>query len=481
MSDGLAQPGRNCCARAVADQGRILIDGANYFGALEEALRLARRSILIIGWDFDGGIRLRRDVGEDESPPLGVLLRQLVEERDELTVHILIWSISVLHAPGSSQELIFGADWQDHPRIHIRLATDHPVYAAHHQKIVAIDDSLAFIGGIDLTVDRWDTQEHQPEAPQRATPAGQPYPPVHDIQIAVSGGPAGILAAVARDRWRGATQEELAPSGTLGAWPRGWSADFRNIPVSVARTLPGIGRREPVHEGARQLLDMLEAARDTIYIEAQYMTAFSIGRMLARRLCEEDGPEVVIVMSYEAHGFMERWIMQTNRDRLIRYLRGKDRFGRLRVLYPCVPSDKGSTGVFVHSKLVIADDRYLRIGSSNLNNRSIGLDSECDILIEAADAESRAAITSVRDRLLAEHLGRQPHEISSCVAEGRSLIAALEALNDGERSLKPFDALSDRGPARPMPGTWFLDPKRPLGLISYLLPYRHKRAKVRSR
>ena len=475
----LSQTGQNCCDKAEAADGCLFIDGADYFSALEQALRLARKSVLIIGWDFDGRIRLRPEAPEEDSPALGVLLRQIVEANPELEVRILIWSISVLHAPGSSQELIFGAEWQNHPRICIRLATDHPVYAAHHQKIVAIDDSLAFIGGIDLTIDRWDTQAHRPDDPLRATPDGEQYPPVHDMQLAVSGEPAGILASVARERWYGTTKEKL-PSPEHGRlWPDGWTTEFSNIPVAVARTMPGIGHRDPVHEGAWQLRDILRSARRSIYIEAQYMTAFSIGKILARRLCEKDGPEIVVIMSHEAHGFMERWIMQTNRDRLIRYLRKADRYGRLRVLYPCVPNGDGWTDIFVHAKLVIADDRILRIGSSNLNNRSIGLDSECDVMLEGRHPDARKAIAHVRDRLLAEHLGREIDEVSSAFERSESIIETIDALNCGDRCLKPFAALSDKGPSRPMPGTWFLDPKRPWAVISYLLPYRHTRKSFR--
>jgi phosphatidylserine/phosphatidylglycerophosphate/cardiolipin synthase-like enzyme len=72
-------------------------------------------------------------------------LRSLVEARPDLEVRILVWSIAVLHAPGSPMELLVGAEWQQHPRIHVKLDTEHPVYAAHHQKIVVIDDRVAFV------------------------------------------------------------------------------------------------------------------------------------------------------------------------------------------------------------------------------------------------------------------------------------------------------------------------------------------------
>ena len=191
--------GRNCREIAVADRASALVDGSAYFASLEQALRNARRSVLIVGWDFDGRIRLRQDVDAQESPPLGELLRSLVEQRDDLCIRILIWSTSLIHAPGDMKQMLFGAPWQDHPRIRVKLDTRHPFYAAHHQKIVVVDDCIAFVGGIDLTVRRWDTPDHRIDDPDRVDPDGKAYPPVHDIQMVVDGDAARAVARVARD------------------------------------------------------------------------------------------------------------------------------------------------------------------------------------------------------------------------------------------------------------------------------------------
>ena len=137
---------------------------------LRYAVRTLRRdaalttfAILIIGWDFDGRILLRPDVSGPEQLPLGRLLRSLVEENPRLEVEVLVWSIAVLHAPGAPLPLLLGSDWDQHPRIKVRLDRAHPIYAAHHQKIVTIDDKVAFCGGMDLTVDRWDMARHEPD------------------------------------------------------------------------------------------------------------------------------------------------------------------------------------------------------------------------------------------------------------------------------------------------------------------------------
>lgn len=454
--------GTNCREIAWADRAAALIDGAAYFASLEEALRNARRSILIVGWDFDGRIRLRQDAAREDSPPLGELLRTLVEERPDLSVRILVWSTSLIHAPGDIGQMLFGAPWQEHPRIRIKLDTHHPFYAAHHQKIVVVDDCIAFVGGIDLTVRRWDTPEHRIGDPDRIDPDGNAYPPVHDIQMVVDGDAARAVARVARDRWRNACNEELDGFCREGddPWPSTTVPHFRGVRVAVARTIPAFGLRRSVVEAARLTNDAIASARQAIYIEAQYLTASSTGRALLRRLEEPDGPEVVILMTHRSHALIEQWIMGANRDRLIRRLARADHNGRLRVLYPCVPTPDGPQQVLIHAKLIIVDDVFVRIGSSNLNNRSIGLDTELDLGIEAADAEDRFAIRDLRDELVAEHLGATRAEVAEAIGRTGSLIAAIDRLNCRPRCLKPFEALTEDGPTTPVFLTPLLDPKR---------------------
>ena len=465
----ILRSGQNCWRVAQAERASVLIDGAPYFAHLEAALRRAQRSILIIGWDFDGSIRLRPDMSIEESPPLGPLLRSLVEEKPDLEIRILVWSIAVVHAPGAPGPLIFGADWQGHPRLHLKLDTHHPLYAAHHQKIVCIDDALAFVGGMDLTVERWDTHRHACDDSIRRKDDGSIYEPVHDLQMAVDGEAAHALAEVGYGRWKFATGEELAPVSTEpDPWPAGLLPDFHHVPIAIARTYPAWGEQPAANEAAALTLDALSAARKTIYIEAQYMTAPCVGDVLERHLADPNGPEIVVIQTHESHGWAEELVMGTNRDRLIRRLRKCDRHDRLRVFYPVVPNGEGGEcQVLIHSKLIIVDDVFLRIGSSNLNNRSIGLDSECDAAIEATTEAVRRTITELRDRLLAEHLDISPETFARTVAgKGGSVIAAIEQLNTGVRGLRPFGAMSDHGPDVPAAGTGLLDPLEPFEPLS---------------
>jgi phosphatidylserine/phosphatidylglycerophosphate/cardiolipin synthase-like enzyme len=448
------------------------VDGSAYFTSLEAALRRARRSILILGWDFDGRIRLRPDVDPALSPPLGPLLRSLVEAQPDLEIRILVWSVGVVHAPSAPGPLLFGAEWQEHPRLHLKLDTQHPLYAAHHQKIVCVDDRIAFVGGMDLTIRRWDTSLHSVDNPYRLQPDGTPYHPVHDVQMAVDADAACRVAELARRRWQAATGEELEPpfkveSVESHAWPPDLSADFTDVRVAIARTMPAWNRHHGVAEVAALTVDALGAARRTIYIEAQYMTAPLVADVLERQLRKQDGPEILVLMTRESHGFAERVVMGNNRDRLIRRLRQADHHGRLRVYYPCVRAPGGRRQqVLVHSKLIVVDDVFLRVGSSNLNNRSMGLDTECDLAIEATDERTRRAIKLLRNRLVGEHLDATTEDVASAIdIEGGSLVRAVDRLNHGPRGLEPFPAMTNDGPTRPVPGTRLLDPKRPFAVL----------------
>lgn len=467
----ILRPSGNCWRVVPSNKAGVLVDGAEYFTSLETALRKAQRSIIIIGWDFDGSIRLRPDLNPETSPPLGPLLRSLLEEKPELEIRILVWSIAVVHAPGAPGPLIFGADWQEHPRLQLRLDKHHPLYAAHHQKIVCIDDSLAFVGGMDLTVRRWDTKDHACDNPYRLRDDGTIYDPVHDVQMVVTGPAASSIAELARERWKVATGEETAllPHADPDPWPTHLEPDFTQTPVAIARTYPAWGEYPAIQEAAALNVDALSAARKSIYIEAQYMTAPYIGDVLEQHLANPDGPEIVVIQTHESHGWAEKKVMGTNRDRLIRRLRKADRYDRLRAYYPVVPAGSGYCQVLIHSKLIIVDDTFLRIGSSNLNNRSIGLDTECDLAIEATREETRRAIASLRNRLVAEHLGADPEAFATALSEENgSLIAAIKRLNVNDRRLHVFEAMFDEGPAEPAIGTGLLDPLEPFEPLWFL-------------
>lgn len=458
----IIRPGRNAWRSAKAERLAFLVDGEDYYRRLDQVLRQAERSIFIIGWDFNPDIRLRP--ADPNGETLGAFLRKLAEEKPALEIRILVWGMGPVYS-GKSLKMFGRMGWSEHPRINLQFDFRHPLRASHHQKIVVIDDKTAFLGGIDLTAQRWDDRRHASENPLRSAPDGTPYGPVHDIQAIATGDAAKLIGDVGRRRWQRATGETLQPVDIGGEKP--WPADLEpalthcSIGLALTEAWKWRGRRGH-REAIRLTHDALKSARRHIYLETQYLASFGVGRTLAASLRRAAGPEIVVVVTRESHGFLEQLMMGHNRNRLIRRLKRADRHGRLRVFYAVVPDGKdGEREIIVHSKLIVIDDRFVRVGSSNLNNRSEGLDTECDLAVETDDSAGRQAIASLRDGLLAEHLDTRPEEVARIVAETGSMIAAIDRLNVKPRGLRAYDVDPENGETKSMIGTALIDPKQP--------------------
>lgn len=463
----IIRKGRNAWRTAVSAKSAFLIDGADYYRRLEQVILKARHSIFIIGWDFNPDIRLRPE--DPQSLTIGALLRRRVEEQDGLEVRILVWGMGPVYS-GKSFRMFGKMEWNDHPRIALRFDFRHPLRASHHQKIVCIDDQVAFLGGIDLTARRWDTREHSVEQPARISPDGKPYGPVHDMQAIVSGDAAHAVGEVAHKRWKRATGEAVALADASvdmqqheDLWPDDLQPALTDCPTGLALTMPLRWKGMRGHrESIRLTHDALRAAHRHIYLESQYLASFGVARTLAARLQEKDGPEIVILVTRESHGFLEKVMMGNNRNRLIRKLKRADLHNRLRVYYSVTADKDGrEREIIVHSKLIVIDDRLLRIGSSNLNYRSEGLDTESDLAFEPSTEEGRQAITAMRDDLIAEHLGATPSQITASMTETGSMLATIDRYNSGSRGLRPFAVDIATGETDSVLGTSIADPKRP--------------------
>jgi phosphatidylserine/phosphatidylglycerophosphate/cardiolipin synthase-like enzyme len=417
---------------------RVIVDADDYFRAARAAMLKARKRIMLIGWDFDARIRLVPDGHAPGEPAaVGQFILWLVEHNPELEVFLLRWDVGAVKSLVRGTTIFTILKWMRHPRIHTKLDGAHPTGASHHQKIVVIDDCFAFCGGIDMTSERWDTRAHRDGDPGRVLPGGGPYKPWHDAIAAVEGPVAAALGDLARERWQRAGGGALAPvPGQAECWPDDLPVHFHQAEVGIARTLPKMPQYDEVREIEALFLAQIAAATTSIYAESQYFASRKIAEAIARRLEEPDGPEIVIVNPVTAQGWLEPIAMDTARVRLMTALRQRDRNGRLRMYHPVTTAGEP---IYVHAKLLIIDGRTLRIGSANMNNRSLGLDTECDLVIEGTRAEDAATVAAIRDDLIAEHLDVPAARVTEAIAETGSLIAAIEALRGPGRSLRPFE------------------------------------------
>src|SRR5688572_28937833 len=166
---GLLQAGRNCWRIERAQRLAFLVDASAYFAALRSSLRQARRSVFILGWDFDSRIRLVPDGAGDGYPEeLGEFLKEVVRRNRELRMYVLSWDFAMVFALSREWVPLYKLGWKTHasPRLRYRLDDRHPPSGSHHQKVVVIDDALAFVGGLDLTHGRWDTPEQRRDEPR---------------------------------------------------------------------------------------------------------------------------------------------------------------------------------------------------------------------------------------------------------------------------------------------------------------------------
>lgn len=435
-------PGDTCWDSAQARRYAVIVDGADYLRHVKAAMLSARHRIVIIGWDLDYRTAFERGTTTMEGPNrLGPFLHWLLWQRPELNVYLLKSNLRLLPA---FDGFWFGVapvsllNQFTSSRMHFAVDGVHPTGAVHHQKIVVVDDAVAFCGGIDLTIGRWDTSAHLPVDSRRLGP-GDPYGPRHEVAAAVDGPAAQLLAQQAHERWSAATGEELAKDVPFASpWPEGLRPSLCDVEVAVARTLPALPQRNEVREIEALDLAAIAAAKDVIYLENQYFASRSIAVAIAARLREEDGPEVVIILPRSSESRLEVESMDSARELLVRLLRKADLHGRLGIYWPAAG---GGVSVYVHSKIIVIDGRLLRIGSSNFNNRSLGFDSECDVAIEADPAlpnyeEVQREILFTRDRLVAEHLGATVAGFRDEVERRGAFRHGVEELRSRGRSLR---------------------------------------------
>jgi phosphatidylserine/phosphatidylglycerophosphate/cardiolipin synthase-like enzyme len=441
----LFYPGETCWRVETADRVAMLVDSGTYFTAALSALRRAKRSILLLGWGFDPRTRLRPDPSGEEHGPdeIGSLLIKLSEARPDLEIHILIWKSAL---PIAASQHFFphrARRWFTGTRINFQLDASVPFGACHHQKVLVIDDALAFCGGGDFGVDRWDSAAHLDEDRRRTMPGGLQHAPRHEVMMMMDGQAARAMGDLARERWRTSQEcQKLPPPPPNVAngndpWPPYIHPRFRNVRVAIARTEPDWRDRKEIRETETLHLKAIARAKRTIYLENQYFTSVIIGEALAERLAEPDGPEVVLVSTLHSPSYFDRWTMDRTRWRLVERLKRADIYGRFRAF--CPHTEEGHP-IIVHSKVTIIDDELLRAGSTNINHRSAGFDTECDLAMEAVKADDRAAVLSFRAHLLGHFLGVGGGAVQAAVeAAGGLLGPAIDTLNTASpQRLKPL-------------------------------------------
>lgn len=432
-------PGRNCYRLAQADRIDLLVDAAPYYAALYQSILEARERIVFLGWQFDSRVSLLRgaEAARARYPVQFLpLLQKTAEERPGLRIYILAWDHSIVFVPER--------EWWQSYRFHqttdqIRFVFDgiHPAGGSHHQKIVVIDGQVGFCGGLDICGDRWDTAQHRRRNPLRKNDDGTAYSLFHDVQIGVQGEAASVLEEIFCDRWAAATGEELSfgPPRDRRLLDLPHTLRLSAGPVSLSRTVPvgACGQTTPIHEIAQFYDDAIASAERLILIENQYFTSRRVYEALLKRLSDKNRPgvEVILVLPQAAQNWKEELAIGFEQRRLLQRLEdAAKRAGSPLAIYTPIKTGKAPlppTPIYVHSKVLVIDDRILSIGSANTSNRSLGLDTECNINIEAEDDRGRREIAQTGYTLLAEHLEQSPEAVESLIRQKGGWVAGLDA------------------------------------------------------
>jgi phosphatidylserine/phosphatidylglycerophosphate/cardiolipin synthase-like enzyme len=364
----------------------ILIDGSEALPHLARELAAARSHVHLAGWYVSPEFALTRN---GERITLRALLARLAEH---IPVRMLLWAGSPLplfhpdrdDVDGVRHALSFGTK--------IELAADakeRPMHC-HHEKIALIDDRV-FVGGIDLTTyagDRFDTPAHEARGE-----VGW-----HDA-LAVLRGP--VVADVAqhfRERWAAVTGE------LLGAPKRARRAG--DVDVQFLRTVP-----ERVYGSVRhgdfRILEAytraLQSAQELIYLENQFLWSSEIAKILEDKLAQPPSDHFRLVVLLPARPNDGR---DDTRGQLADLIECDDGAGRLLACSLFALGERGPQQVYVHAKIGIVDDRWLTIGSANLNEHSLFNDTEANVLT----CDPRLA-RRTRLRLWSEHLQRPLDEV----------------------------------------------------------------------
>ncbi|SMC30909.1 Phosphatidylserine/phosphatidylglycerophosphate/cardiolipin synthase [Novosphingobium sp. B1] len=461
---------------AMATRAHAVVDAADYFSLMRDAMLQAEQRIMLIGWDFDtriviGSGRRWWNLPRREVAParLGPFVLWLANRRKRIDVRILKWNFGALKAVFRGSMMLDLLRWWRHSRIIFKLDSAHPIGCSHHQKIAVIDDRFAVCGGIDMAGDRWDTREHLDDDPRRRRPGGKLYGPWHDCTMLLEGEAAARLGEFGRQRWEqaGGTPFEPCQPQDASPWPSTVEAEFRDVEVGIARTRSHYAKACEVREIEALFLEQIARARKFIYFENQYFASRKIAEAIVKRVSEPDPPEIVLINPESSDGWLEQAAMDGARIRLVRAIEAADHRKRFSVWHPFTA---GGTPIYVHSKLTIVDDEILRIGSANLNNRSMGLDSECDVFIDCArpaNGHCGDAIRRLRLSLLGEHCDMPVDAVAQQLDRHGSMAAMIAAAPATGKRLKPFvpHELSDAEKA--LADNEVLDPERPEEMLSF--------------
>lgn len=400
----------------------VLVDGEHALGRLQEEIRGAHDSVLLAGWHFEPSFHLTRG-----GPTLRELLAEAAEHAD---VRLLAWAGAPLplFKPSRADVRQAREAMVKGTRVRMELDTKERPMHCHHEKLAVIDGRAAYVNGIDLTSlagDRLDSSGH----PARGSIGW------HDAGLRVEGPLVRDVAGHVAMRWREVTGEAIGLARDDSTHGTVRAQLVRTVPNSVYDALP---------RGDYRILEAyvraLHSAERLIYLESQFLWSPEIAGILKGKLVDPPSDEFRIVLLLPSKP-------NNGNDDTRGQLGVLEEADRDQRLLACTLYQPGHVEqVYVHAKIGIVDDRWLCIGSANLNEHSLYNDTEACVI-----TTDEQLVRDTRLRLWREHLRRDdvdgaPHEVvdrlwRATAEEGDHLALLPHVSRRSKRLLGPINGL----------------------------------------
>jgi phosphatidylserine/phosphatidylglycerophosphate/cardiolipin synthase-like enzyme len=287
----------------------------------------------------------------------------------------------------------------------IKIDSTSPTFSsAHHEKIIVIDNKIGFCGGFDLSRGKWDTSKHDYHDPQRA-PDSEPW---HDCHAMMKGPIVWDLAYHFDQRWAYFEVKDEKRIRGMNLKPANFPLEAVNggTRIVALRTWEGEDKDGGI---LAWYTNTIRKAKNSIYIENQFpfQNEF-ITRILCKRLQEQKNLKVIIVGPMEPNlpGLIGSILSKTSVNDVnkhLQWIRDAGDLGRRVGTYSLVCQDKKTKSlrqIYVHSKLLIVDDKWITIGSANIDKNGFKDSTEVNVGITSSSLAKQ-----LRKRLWAEHTG----------------------------------------------------------------------------
>ena len=411
-----------------------LIDGEAYMKDLHgELTNLPKAAtVLLAGWQFTSNLGLLGPTSDPQKLKSRLLEALLDVLNRKCEIRLLAWDnikIPTSWWDQNNRDFVDEINKESAGCGYVDANLDG-TFLSHHQKEVVIyrgtGECCAYVGGIDLGIDRWDTTEH------KKTKKSGTFIAWHDIQVKVQGDATVQLWANFAERWdnnntwlkKQGGSHKLKPCNQLNWKPTQPGSHHVQVLRTVTPVRSGFPERT-MRFGERTVLCALQKAISKaecyIYVEEQFLWDCELADFIAQQMQSKPHLRLIVVMAAETELPLQygSWHFHRRSQFFMTVMRVPQKedivFGNKTRVYPFGLYRADGKAVYVHSKLVIIDDRYVSLGSANIAARSMWVDTELTLgivdskLVTNFLAGEKTTVCKfaldLRQRLWKEHLG----------------------------------------------------------------------------